>query len=63
MKCMGHKSIEKKEDPKFTIWIEKTRLIKCLLHGLLFGGTKNKCRIHDFVGVNKGSFYWLMKKQ
>ena len=36
MKCMGHKSIEKKEDTKFTIWIEKTRLIKCLLHGLAF---------------------------
>ena len=51
-KAWHHKFLEKNKDPQFTVRIEKTRLIRCLLYGFLFGRIGNKCRSRDLT--NRG---------
>ena len=46
-----------------SVWLEKMRLIRCLLYGFLFGRTGNKCRSSNLTdrGHKKKGFYWFTK--
>ena len=63
-KCVGHKSMGEKMRI-YNRGAEKTRLISCLLYGVLLWGTANKCRTSDktviWQALKNESFYRLTK--